>query len=231
MVLLKIHVVRKGPRTINELNTVTGCDMKTHIRRFLYEQMHPETDRSGMDVDLQDCPHFSGRFSVFDSAVATYYLPSDTLGQAGFYRERIRATAPARGQNSSPDPRYDCVLVAMDTASPGFSSMQVARVRLLLSITHLDRVIPCALVDWFISEGNGPDPVMGMWVVKPERTANNRRSSSIIPLDSVLRGIHLLPVHKKRVVAQAHSHSRSLDIYRRFYVNKYIDYHAFETIT
>jgi hypothetical protein len=99
--------------------------MKTHIRRFLDEQMHPETDRSGMDVDLQDCPRFSGRFSVFDSAVATYYLPGDTLGQAGFYRERIRATAPVRGQDSSPDPQYDCVLVATDTTSPGFSPMQV----------------------------------------------------------------------------------------------------------
>jgi len=204
--------------------------MKTHIRRFLYEQMHPGTDLSGMDVGLQDCPRFSGRFSVFDSAVATYYLPSDTLGQAGVYRERIRAT-PARRRDHSTIPRYDCILVATDATPSGLSSMQVARVRLLLSITHLNSIIPCALVDWFVSEGNSPDPVTGMWVVKPEHTANNRRSSSIIHLDSVLRGIHLLPVHKKRVVAQAHSYSRSLDVYRRFYVNKYIDYHAFETVT
>jgi hypothetical protein len=223
-------IARKGPRTIDGLNAVAGCDMKIQIRQFLYEQTHPETDRSGMDVDLQDCPRFSGQFSVFDSAVATYYLPSDTLGQTGFHRERIRAT-PARGQDGSTVPRYDSVLVATDATSSGFSSMQAARIRLLLSVTHLNKVIPCALVDWFIPEGNGPDPVTGMWVVKPQRTANNRRSSSIIHLDSVLRGIHLLPVHKKRVVTQAHSYSRSLDIYRRFYVNKYIDYHAFETVT
>ena len=64
---------RKGPRTIDELNVVAGCDMKSHIRRFLYEQAPPESDLSGADTNLQDCPYFSGRFSIFDSAVATYY--------------------------------------------------------------------------------------------------------------------------------------------------------------
>jgi len=204
--------------------------MKVHIRRFLFEQMHPESDLPGTDVNIEDCPRFSGQFSVFDSAIATYYLPSDTLGQTGFYRERIRATYP-HGKGSSAVPRRDCVLVATDTTLPGFSFMQVARVRLLLSITHLGAVIPCALVDWFIPEGNGPDPITGMWVVKPQYTANNRHSSSIIHLDSVLRGIHLLPIHKKRTVMKTQSYSRSLDNYRKFYVNKYIDYHAFETIT
>ena len=215
---------------MDELDAVTGCDMKTRIRQFLYEQTHPETNLSGTDVNLENCPHFSGRFSVFDSAVATYYLPSDTLGQTGFYRERIHAKSTCN-QGGSAVPQYDCVLVAVGAMPSGFSSMQVAYVCLLLSIAHLNTVIPCALVDWFISEGNRPDPITGMWTIKPQYTANNRHSSSIIHLDSVLRGIHLLPVHKKRVVAQVHSYSRSLDSYRRFYVNKYIDYHVFETIT
>lgn len=204
--------------------------MKIHIRRFLYEQTHPENHTAGTDVNIEDCPRFSGQFSAFDSAVVTYYLPSDTLGQTGCYRERIRATH-TQGKDSATVPRHDCVLVATDTTSSGFSSMQVARVRILLSITHLNTVIPCALVDWFVPEGDSPDPVTGMWIIKPQYTTNNRRSSSIIHLDSILRGIHLLPVHKKRAVAKMHSYSRSLDSYRRFYVNKYIDYHAFETIT
>ena len=135
-----------------------------------------------------------------------------------------------QGYRNSMVPQHDCVLVAMNTTSPGFSSTQVACIHLLLLITHLDMVIPCALMDWFILEGNKPDPTTGMWVVKPEYTQNNWHFSSIIHLNSVLRGIHLLPVHKKCMVIQAHSHSRSLDIYRRFYMNKYIDYHAFETI-
>ena len=215
---------------MDELNAISGCDMKPHIRRFLYKQAHPDTDLPDANIDICDCPRFSGRFSVFDSAIATYYLPSDTLGQAGPFRERIRAT-PTRDRGTSTVSRYDCVLVATDATSSGFSSMQVARVRLLFSITYPDIPIPCALVDWFILEGGRPDPVTGMWIVKPEYTANNRHHSSIIHLDTVLRGIHLLPVHKKRVVARTHSYSRSLDHYRRFYVNKYIDYHAFETIT
>lgn len=220
---------QKRPHTIAKLDTVTGCNIKPLIRRFLYDQVHPESKIPGMDVDIQDCPYFSGRFSVFDSAVATYYLPSDTLGQAGFYRERIRAT-PAR-QGSTTAPRYDSVLVATDSTTSGFLSMEVARVRLLLSIHHLGKPISCALVNWFVTEGNRPDPVTGMWVVKPQYTANNWPASSIIHLDSVLRGIHLLPIHKKRMVARGQTYSRSLDNYKRFYVNKYIDYHAFETIT
>lgn len=203
--------------------------MKAQIRRFLYEQEHPRSELSGADVDLQDCPYFSGQFTVFDSAVTTYYLPSDTLGQVGFYRERIRAT-PAR-QGSTAAPRRDCVLVAMDSATSGFPSMQVACARLFLSIYHLNKHIPCALVDLFVTEGNHPDPVTGLWVVKPQYSANNRPSSSIVHLDSVLRGIHLLPVHKRRTVPGTKSYSRTLDSYRKFYVNKYIDYHAFETVT
>lgn len=203
--------------------------MKAQICRFLYEQLHPESELSGAEVDLQDCPYFSGRFTVFDSAVATYFLPSDTLGQGGPYRERIRAKPVCR--RSTTVPRHDCVLVATDATRSSFSSMQVARARLLLSIRHLDKSIPCALVDWFVTEGSRPDPTTGMWVVKPQYTANNRPFSSIVHLDSVLRGIHLLPVHKKRTITRGQSYLRSLDSYRKFYVNKYIDYHAFETVT
>lgn len=203
--------------------------MRIQIHRFLYYQVHPESEHPDGDIDLQDCPYFSGRFTVFDSAVATYYLPSDTLGQTGFYRECIRATPMRKGNTTVP--RRDCILIAMDATKSGFSSMQVARTCLLLSINYLNKPIPCALVDWFVTEGNHPDPVMGMWVVKSQYTANNWSFSSIIHLDSVLRGIHLLPVYKKCTVAQGQSYSHSLDSYRRFYVNKYIDYHAFETVT
>ena len=184
--------------------------MKPHIHQFLYEQVHPERDLPGTDIDLQDCPHFTGQFSVFNSAVATYYLPSDTLGQAGFFQEQIHAMAT---QNPT-IPRHDCVLIATDAMSSGFTSTQVAQICLLLLITHLGAAIPCALVDWFILEGNKPDPIMGLWVVKPKYTRNNRHFSSIIHFNSVLQGIHLLPVHKKRMVTQAHSHSWSLDTYQ-----------------
>jgi hypothetical protein len=204
--------------------------MKPHIRWLLYEQAHPASNLSGADIDLESCPHFSGCFSVFDSAVATYYLPSDTLGQVGVYREWICAT-PSQSWSMSMVPRHNCVLVATDTKAPSFLSMQVTHVHLLLSVTHHNTVIPCALINWFISDGKGPDPVTGMWIMKPQYTVNNWHSFSLIHLNSVLRGIHLLPVHKKRPVVETHSFSRSLDNYRRFYVNKYIDYHAFETVT
>ncbi|OBZ67134.1 hypothetical protein A0H81_12921 [Grifola frondosa] len=62
------------------------------ISRFLYEQLNPESAVSGMHVPLTACPAFDEAISVFYSAAATYYAPSDPSGVGGMHRERIRAT-------------------------------------------------------------------------------------------------------------------------------------------
>jgi hypothetical protein len=49
-------------------------DFKNLLRRFLYDQLHPD---SGMDVPLSACPEFDGKISVFNSATATFHAPSD----------------------------------------------------------------------------------------------------------------------------------------------------------
>lgn len=204
--------------------------MTTLIRRFLFDQKYPESDIPGSDISLSLCPRFSGKLSIYHSAVATYYAPSDTSGIGGMYRERIRATLTwNRGESSIP--RHDCVLVQVCPEGDGFRSTQAARVRLLFSIKHENKVIPCALVEWYETLSDAPDEAVGMWVVKPEYTANRqRRVATVVHLDSIVRGIHLIPVYRKQQVSRKHSYSTTLDDFKRFYINKYIDYHSFETV-
>ena len=204
--------------------------MTTLIRRFLFDQKYPDNEISGADITLSLCPMFSGAISVYNSAIATYYAPSDASGVGGMHRERIRAT-PAWNRGESSIPRYDCVLVQVGPEDDGFRSMQVARVRAFFSIKHDEKTIPCALVEWFETVGNTPDKTIGMWVVKPEYTANRqRRIAAVVHLDSVVRGVHLIPVYRTQQISRKYVYSTTLNDFRKFYVNKYIDYHAFEII-
>ena len=70
----------------------------------------------------------------------------------------------------------------------------------------------------------------GMWLVQPELTPHNARHTSVIHLDAVLHGIHLLPYFGDKFVSGDLHYSTMLDNFRYFYVNKHIDYHAFETV-
>jgi hypothetical protein len=107
----------------------------------------------------------------------------------------------------------------------------VARVRLFFTFCHEDIIYPCALVEWFSLFGDQPDINTGMWVVEPERTSNGRRLASVIHLDTISRGAHLLPVFDDNTPVPTSLHfSETLDSFRAFYVNKYIDHHAFETL-
>ena len=220
----------KSPKYAAGLTALVGYDVTTLIRRFLFDQKYPNSEIPGSDINLNLLPRFSGRVSVYHSAVATYYAPSDASGVGGMYRERIRVT-PAWNRGESSVARHDCILVQVGPEDDGFRSMQAARVRLFFSIIHDNLTIPCALVEWFETVGNNPHGDVGMWVVKPDYTGNRqRRVAAVIHLDSVVRGVHLIPVYKKQQISRKHTYSMTLNTFRRFYVNKYIDYHAFETI-
>ncbi|KAF8436847.1 hypothetical protein L210DRAFT_3339360, partial [Boletus edulis BED1] len=62
-------------------------ELPTLIRRFLYDQLHPDAD-----VPLQQMPVYGGRLNVFHSAMATFFAPSDPSEIGSMYREHIRAT-------------------------------------------------------------------------------------------------------------------------------------------
>jgi hypothetical protein len=169
---------------------------------------------------------FDGPIAVYPSAVATFYAPSDQCGPGGMRTERIRAMPSWRQTGQS---RYDCVFIREDPSSPSTSITQrdlsVARVRGFLRFTHRGVHYPLALIHDFKFVGEEPDEDTGMWIVRRE----HRPHARIVSINAIYRATHLIPVYPgEGMVPKKRKPERSLDNYRFFYVNKFIDHHAFE---
>jgi hypothetical protein len=108
--------------------------------------------------------------------------------------------------------------------------MHIARVKLFFLFSHRGVQYPCALVKWFVRTDDAPDEDTGLWVVEPEFDVNGNRVTSVIHTDTILRGMHLLPVFGDQQMPLDFHFSMTLDSFSAYYVNKYIDYHAFEVV-
>ena len=195
-----------------------------YVRRFLYDQLYPNSNLPSSDISLNACPAFFGKVSVFLSAVATYYAPSDPCGIGGMHREHIRAT-PCWRQGPA---RYDCVFVNSRPELEGMRGLDVVRVLLFFSFLFKGITYPCAFVRWFSIIGEERDEDTGMWMVQPAVTEERLPEVSVIHLDCVFRAAHLLPIYGDRRIPENVSLHNSLDAFVGFYVNKYADHHAFE---
>ena len=104
----------------------------------------------------------------------------------------------------------------------------VARVYLFFRFSHHGIDYPCALVHWY-STSDELDASTGLWVVQPESTRQRVRHMGVIHLDTIVRGAHLLPRFPSDVpVYREINYMNALDLFASFYVNKFIDHHAFE---
>jgi hypothetical protein len=143
-------------------------------------------------------------------------------------QEIIRAVAMWRKGAS----RYDTVFLKLENNERGMRALGVARVRLFFTFHYALVKYQCALVDDYILQGNGPDENTGMWRVKRAIDFQSRHPiSRVIHLKDILRASHLIPVfHGTPNVATNLTANATLDHYRNavFYVNKFVDYHAFE---
>lgn len=197
------------------------------IRRFLYQIQHP-------DVEPDDIPEadlvwlWEGeKVSVHYSAAAVFYAPSEHAGPHGMHRELIRSTSSWYGGA----PRHDTVLVCTDQNAVGMDGMVVARVLSFFSFAYDGTRHSCALVEWFILDNEEPDPVTGMWVVRPEVDQHGERVMDVVSVASIVRACHLIPVYGGTHLPHGFSYTDTLDAFRRYYVNWYADYHAHETIS
>ncbi|KIM55301.1 hypothetical protein SCLCIDRAFT_134944 [Scleroderma citrinum Foug A] len=123
---------------------------------------------------------------------------------------------------------YNCVFVAkggMDTDD--FHSLLVARVCLFFSCVHTGHLYSCALVNWFVPIAEELDELTGMWVMAPAVDNDRHCIQLVILLDSVVQGVHLIGVYGSELIpVDLHKFSESLDAFKAYYVNKYIDHHA-----
>ncbi|KAI9432304.1 hypothetical protein BJY52DRAFT_1132806 [Lactarius psammicola] len=219
---------QKGyPSTSAELAAVFHQpDFHDLIRRFLFDQTHlddPDAP-SASEVPLTQCPHFESKVLVYHSMTAVFYSPSDPSGLRGMRAECIRSHPHWRKQT----PRFDTAFVERDPTLSGVRGLDVVRLRALFSFVWRGNYYPCALVRWFTHIADDPDEVTGMWVVQPDSNADGSPAVGVIHLDSVLRAAHLLPVYGDSFMPTDLSTEHSLDAFGTYYINKYIDYHAFE---
>lgn len=193
------------------------------FKRFLHTQQHLNSEKIP-----DEHVSFNGKLRVFHSAIAQYYAPSDLCGVGGMHREHIRSN-PAWHNRMN---RRDTVFVSLDESQPGMQGMLVARVLLFFSYfdSYLDTDIPCALVNWFTRHGDKPDEATGMWMVQPEYHGGTR-TLQVIHLDSIARGAHLLPVYGTGFLPEDFDYVFSLDAFKCYFVNHYIDHHAHEFLT
>jgi hypothetical protein len=124
--------------------------------------------------------------------------------------------------------RYDCVFVNTDPSENGMLGLDIARVRLLFSFKHEGTIFPCALVHWFSRIGDSADEDTGMWIVQPDLAEDGTNKAAVIHIDTIFRAAHLMPVYGDEAVPRFLSFTHSLDAFNSYYVNKYIDHHAFE---
>ena len=199
------------------------------IRVFLFYQQNPAFAGT---PSISACPSIESieDISVFHSAKAVFCAPSNLSGIGGLYREMIRCT-PKWKTSGIIAPCRDCVLLHTGSGMAGSRGFIVARVHLFFSFALGEEVFECALVHEFCRSFADPDPDNGMWVFEPDHDRDRYRIMSVVPLDSIVRAAHLLPLFKGDTpVPREINFTHTLDAFKAFYLNRYIDYHAFETL-
>jgi hypothetical protein len=208
-------------KAVQELNLPSFPIM---VRQFLYDQLHPDSKIPSSQLEVTVYPDFYDKISIFYSAIAMFRSPSDISGVNGMRRGYIRATPSWR--NGSP--RYDCVLLSTNPDMEGMHGLDVACVLIFFWFFFQGEEYQCALIHWFSRVGSEPDEDIGMWVVEPEFEADEPHVA-IVHIDSIYRPVHLTPVYKtNQYLSRSLTMHDTLDTFKRFYVNKFADHHAFE---
>ena len=204
-------------------------DLDDLVRRFLFYDQNP-TFVGVPPLSLCPTTDNAVKISVYHSATAVFCAPSDPSGIGGLHRETIRCTL--RWQTGDiVAHRCDCVVMNTGSDEPGMKGSNIARVHLFFSFEVEDQSFSCALIHEFCRSFDEPDPDNGMWIVEPDLDRDGYRVMSVVHVDSIIRAAHLLPVFRGDItVPREINFSHTLDIFTAFYVNKYIDYHAFETL-
>jgi hypothetical protein len=227
--ILNIKVIDKisaAVVTVDKLaQTLSKPDIIGKRQSFVTDQTRAdsESDLSFMDASDDQPPAFDNLITLYPSAVSTYFAPSDLCGIGGMHSKRIRATPDWRKEG----PRYDTIFVNTNPNEDGMCGLDVAHVKQFFSFKSQGCLYPCAIVQWYSCHGDEPDEDTGMWIVEPD-VQDNEPITEIIHLDTIVRSAHLIAVYGNNQLPQDIPLCYTLDLFRSYYVNKYIDHHAFE---
>ena len=114
----------------------------------------------------------------------------------------------------------------------GFLDLEVAQVHLFFSFVHEWVKYLCTLVHWFSCPSDVPSDITGMYTLEPDHNHNGQPVTAVIHLDTVFRAAHLLPIfHNHPALLKHQCFEQTLNLFSKFYINQYIDYHAFKLVT
>lgn len=205
---------RAAPSAIAE--DINVPHFESLIHKFL--QHHLNLPPSAEPIELDS------NISIYTSAVAVYHAPSDICGVRGMARERIHATSR---WGKFHVPRYDTAFAVTNPTVPGMRGLDIARVKLIFSFNHGNKTYPCALIHWFSKVDDEPDVNTGMWRVEPDFDIEGEPLLAVIHLDTMIRAAHLIGEPNGPMSADI-TYISALDKFDTYYVNKYIDHHAYE---
>ncbi|KIL58007.1 hypothetical protein M378DRAFT_15867 [Amanita muscaria Koide BX008] len=230
--LLKFeYLVPNIPRDVEGVSAWLGIPCLSNlISQFLTRQERARESETDLEYHV-DAPRpitnltqYTGKITVYPSAASTFFAPSDKSGLGGMFRERIHAVPVWRNGSA----RYDCVFVEHEPDLPGFRGLHVGQVYAFFKIKHNREKYPCAVVNWFSTIGDAPCPITGMWKVRRDVDENGERILDVIHIDTILRSAHLIGIAGDSFIPHELEHTDSLNAFKSFYVNKFIDYHAHE---
>jgi hypothetical protein len=79
--------------------------------------------------------------------------------------------------------------------------------------------------------GNEPDEETGFSTVEPNFADDGDPCLAIVHIESIYRAVHLLAAHQDaQFINRAFTMHSTLDKFKLFYVNKYADHHAFDSL-
>lgn len=119
------------------------------------------------------------------------------------------------------------MFVEINSELDGMPGMAIGCAHLFFSFKFRGKQYSCVLVHWLVLY-NEPDKNTGMWVVWPEYQGNGHCTLSFIPLDSIARAAHLLPIYGSSFLPKDFHFADSLDVFLTYFVNPYIDHHSNE---
>ena len=162
---------------------------------------------------------------MYNSACSRFYAPSDLSGIGGMQTEIMWSTPLWRKEGS----HHDCVFITTNPNTSGMRAFDIVCVLSFFSFMNQNgKYFPCAVIQWFDKLSDSADEKTSMWMVQPSILPNHSPNHVVIYIESIYRAAHLIPVYGATPISCHVKPHNCYDSFRTFYVNKYIDHHAFE---
>ena len=216
-------------------HTLTALTEELHISNlvnlthcFLFKQQFPDDLCDTSKILLSECPWFNSSIHVFNSACSRFYALSNLSRIGGMQSEFIWSTLWWRNE----DPQKDCVFVTTNLGNQDSTGMQVfdiAPIHVFFLFTDISGIhYSCAIVCWFDKVDNLPNEDTGMWIVQPSYLHDHSSNFAIIHINAIYHAAHLIPIYGTSCISWHIKPHILYDAFYTFYVNKYINHHAFE---